>query len=193
MTIIVWFLAVEIILLVLILPIKITLKINISSEQKKGYFIVKIFGILPIILIADIKNERFRISINGKKLNLKQKQKQKEKPKEKIVLNQSVDWFQLAKGSWSLIEEINCLGIIGGGDAFAVGCNYGAIVCLLQIFKDKINKCLIVPNFDNKTLVLDTEIKLRISIFDIIEMVGIYGNKRNFKTHNRQLKRSNKY
>ena len=52
---------------------------------------------------------------------------------------------------------------------------------------------MIVPNFDNKTLVLDTEIKLRISIFDIIEMVGIYGNKRNFKTHNRQLKRSNKH
>ena len=53
--------------------------------------------------------------------------------------------------------------------------------CSHEILGDKINKCLIVPSFDNKTLVLDTEIKLRISIFDIIEMVGIYGNKRNFK------------
>ena len=109
MAILISFLVVEIIVLALVLPVKITMKFNLSSTEEKGIIIVKIFDILPIKTKVDTLKERFRISVNGKEIKIKEDDKKVEEDIEKDVeksVKIYLPWLDLIRDSFALIESV---------------------------------------------------------------------------------------
>ncbi len=182
MAILISFLVVEIIVLALVLPVKITIKCNLSSVEEKGIIIAKIFDFLPIKTKVEKSKEQFRISVNGKEIKINEGEKDVEEDIEnsvKIYLN----WFDLIRRSYALIESVEIMGVVGGKDAFQTAMNNALFTAILSTMKTKLKRYFIVPDFQSNRFVFDGKITIRISAFDILEMVRIYGNKRNFATN----------
>ena len=189
MVILMCFIVAELLILLLVSPIIFTIKINFSLAREKGIVAIKIFGITPVVLKIEKQKELFRISINGKIIGKTAEKNGRAKKKKKS----SVNWLDLMKSLLGFVEKIDCLGMVGGQDAFYTSLSYLMTTNFLALFDEKLDRFLIVPNFENDVFILDMAIKCRISILYIFEMVGIYGNKRNFKTHNRQFKRGHQH
>lgn len=186
MAILISFLVVEIIVLALVLPLKITMKFNLSSTEEKGIIIVKIFDILPIKTKVDTLKERFRISVNGKEIKIKEDDKKVEEDIEKDVeksVKINLRWLDLIRDSFALIESVEIMGIVGGKDAFQTALNNALFTVFFSTMKNKLKRCFFVPDFQSNRFVFDGEITIRISAFDVLEMVRVYGNKRNFATN----------
>ena len=186
MAILISFLVVEIIVLALVLPVKITIKCNLSSVEDKGIIIAKIFDFLPIKTKVEKSKEQFRISVNGKEIKIKEDDKKVEEDIEKDVeksVKINLPWFDLIRRSYALIESVEIMGVVGGKDAFQTAMNNALFTAILSTMKTKLKRCFIVPDFQSNRFVFDGKITIRISAFDILEMVRIYGNKRNFATN----------
>ena len=82
----------------------------------------------------------------------------------------------------SLVSEAKVAGLIGGSDALYAGCNCG-LVKTLTAHIPKVNLDHIYPRFDKDCFVLDINVKIKVSIIDIVEMVTVYGIKRNIETN----------
>lgn len=189
MTIFICFLVLEMMILLLVFPLCIKLKICLSSNIGKAIFAVKIWNSIPIILKLEILKERFRISINGKIIQKKGKNKSKSKKKKA----HSISWLNISKDILKLVEKVDLLLFVGGDDALSACCRHAVALNLLSIFDQKFDKQLIAVGCERNVLILDCEIKLRVSILDILKLVGEYGNKRNFKTNNRQFEGSHQH
>ena len=183
MAVLISFIAVEIIIFLLVLPVKITVKINILSTREKGIFTVKIFDVIPMKIKIEKLKEQVRISVNGKYI--------KNRQAEQTIVNDAeyserinLPWIDFIKGSLSLIESVEILGIVGGKDAFQTACHHAIIMTFLNMVDRKVSRCFILPDFHSDKYIFDGKITMRISIFDILEMVIRYGNKRNFATNN---------
>lgn len=187
MMIFIVFLVIAMLILLLVLPIKFTTKINLSLVTNKAIIAIKFRSFMPFVLIAEIKNERLRILINGKLIS---KDSQKHKKPSNGSFGQ-VSILDLTHDLYKLIEKIDCIGIVGGKDVCLTCCNYALITNIIGIFEEKIGKFVLVPDFQKERYIFDVEIKWSVSILDILQLVGEYGSKRNFKTNNRQFKRRN--
>mgnify|MGYP003308024220 CR=1 FL=1 len=182
MAILISFLVVEIIVLALVLPVKITIKCNLSSVEEKGIIIAKIFDFLPIKTKVEKSKEQFRISVNGKEIKINEGEKEVEEDIEKSV-KIDLPWFDLIRRCYAPIESVEIMGVVGGKDAFQTAMNNALFTAILSTMKTKLKRCFIVPDFQSNRFVFDGKITIRISAFDILEMVRIYGNKRNFATN----------
>jgi hypothetical protein len=187
MMIFIVFLVIAMLILLLVLPIKFTTKINLSLVTNKAIIAIKFRSFMPFVLIVEIKNERLRILINGKLIS-KDSQKHK-KPSSGSFRQVSI--LDLTHDLYKLIEKIDCIGIFGCKDIYLTCCNYALITNIIGFFEEKIGKLVLVPDFQKERYIFDVEIKWSVSILDILQLVGEYGSKRNFKTNNRQFKRRN--
>lgn len=189
MEILLCFLAFEMIILVFFAPVTFIVKINLSLAREKAVVAVKVFGVMPIIFKAEKKKERFRISISGKAVGNKSHSEGKSKKRKNI----GVSYISLLNDIASFIEKIDLFLMVGGQDAFGASFNYILATNILSILRAKIGTSMVLADYEKEVFVLDTEIKFRVSIIDILKMVDKYGNQRNFKTHNRQFKRSHQH
>ncbi len=187
MMIFIVFLVIAMLILLLVLPIKFTTKINLSLVTNKAIIAIKFRSFMPFVLIVEIKNGRLRMLVNGKLIS---KDSQKHKKPSNGSFRQ-VSMLDLTQDLYKLIEKIDCLGIVGGKDVFLTCVNYALITNIISFFEEKIGKFVLVPDFQKERYIFDVEIKWSVSIWDIIQLVGEYGSKRNFKTNNRQFKRRN--
>ena len=188
MAIFIVFLAIALLFLVVVVfPLKFTLKINLSMITNKAIIAVKILYFMPFVIKLEKEKERFRLSINGK-ITIKNKKKVKKHPKAKKRQFSVID---MVGDMLKFVERIDCLGIVGGKDVFLTCCNYALITNIIDFFEEKIGKFVLVPDFQKERYIFDVEIKWSVSILDILQLVGEYGSKRNFKTNNRQFKRRN--
>ena len=159
MAILLSFLGVEILLFLLVLPHHIALKIHFSLDRNK----CKI----------EKQKYRFRTSINDKVINRNTERKARGIASKINVIDSNV---------LSLVSEAKVAGLIGGSDALNAGCNHG-LVKTLTAHIPKVNLGHVYPRFDKDCFVLDIDVKIKVSIIDIVEMVTVYGNKRNIETN----------
>ena len=137
MVILMCFIVAELLILLLVLPIIFTIKINFSLAREKGMVAIKIFGITPIVLKIEKQKELFRISINGKIIGKIAKKNGRAKKKKKP----SVNWLNLMKSLLGFVEKIDCLGMVGGQDAFHTSMNYLLTTNFLGFYLSKMSSC----------------------------------------------------
>ena len=186
MVLLVWLLIVESLIFLLILPIKTSVKASVNFVEQKAIFAVKIFNLTPIIFKVEKLKEQFRLSVNGKNLYKKKNDKSENNKTSKAPLN----YVNLAKDLWRLVEKVDFIGIVGGDDAFETALRHAIFSNLFALIDSKIDRFLLLPNYERNVLNLDVEVKFRFTIFDVIELVGAYGSKRSIKANNRQFERS---
>ena len=134
---------------------------------------LKLWGIKIVKIKIEKQKYRFRILINDRIIKNDTERKARGIASKINVINSSV---------LSLVSEAKVAGLIGGSDALNTGCNCG-LVKTLSAHIPKVNLDYIYPRFDKDCFVLDIEVKIKVSIIDIVEMVTLYGNKRNIETN----------
>lgn len=174
MAILLSFLGVEILLFLLVLPHHIALKIHFSLDRNKCIIMLKLWGIKIVKIKIEKQKYRFRILINDKIINRNTERKTRGIASKINVIDSS---------ALSFINDVKVAGLIGGSDALNTGCNCG-LVKTLTAHIPKVNLDHIYPRFDKDCFVLDIDVKIKVSIIDIVEMVTVYGNKRNIETNN---------
>ena len=189
MAILLWFLAVQTVLLMLILPLKFFLKASVSLGAEKAVLAVKIWSIYVAIIKLEKEKDVFRLSVNGKII-----QKSHSKPM-KISGNKMTpnNLYELFKDVCNLIEKVDIIAVVGGKDALSAGVNWGIMSNVVSKLKSNVDRCLIVPDFENDVFIVNGEVKFRIAILDVIELIGAYGITRNFKANNRQFEGSDQH
>ena len=173
MAILLSFLGVEILLFLLVLPHHIALKIHFSIDRNKCIIMLKMWGIKIVKIKIEKKKDRFRILINDRIIKHDTERKARGIASTINVIDSSV---------LSLVSEAKVAGLIGGSDALNAGCNYGLLTCLTAHIP-KVNLDHIYPRFDKDCFVLDIDVKIKVSIIDIVEMAVVYGIKRNIETN----------
>ena len=173
MAILLSFLGVEILIFLLVLPHHIALKIHFSLDRNKCIIMLKLWGVKIVKIKIEKQKYLFRILINDKIFNRNTERKARGIASKINVIDSSV---------LSLVSEAKVAGLVGGSDAQNAGCNYGLLTCLTAHIP-KVNLDHIYPRFDKDCFVLDIDVKIKVSIIDIVEMVTVYGNKRNIETN----------
>lgn len=173
MAILLSFLGVEILLFLLVLPHHIALKIHFSLDRNKCIIMLKLWGIKIVKIKIEKQKYRFRILINDRIIK-----NDTERKAGGIASKTNV----IDNGALSLINDVKVAGLIGGSDALNAGCNCGLVKTLTAQIP-KVNPDQIYPRFDKDCFVLDIDVKIKVSIIDIVEMVTVYGNKRNIETN----------
>lgn len=173
MAILLSFLGVEILLFLLVLPHHIALKIHFSLDRNKCIIMLKLWGVKIVKIKIEKQKYRFRMLINDRIIKYDTERKARGIASKINVIDSS---------ALSFINDVKVAGLIGGSDAFSVGCNYGLLTCLTAHIP-KVNLDHIYPRFDKDCFVLDIDVKIKVSIIDIVEMVTVYGNKRNIETN----------
>ena len=134
---------------------------------------LKLWGIKIVKIKIEKQKYRFRILINDRIIKHNTERKARGIASKINVIDSSV---------LSLVSEAKVAGLIGGSDALNAGCNHG-LVKTLTAHIPKVNLDQIYPRFDKDCFVLDIDVKIKVSIIDIVEMVTVYGNKRNIETN----------
>lgn len=173
MAILLSFLGVEILLFLLVLPHHIALKIHFSLDRNKCIIMLKLWGVKIVKIKIEEQKYRFRILINDRIIKQDTERKARGIASKINVIDSSV---------LSLVSEAKVAGIIGGSDALSAGCNYGIFMNATSHIP-KVNLDHIYPRFDKDYFVLDIDVKIKVSIIDIVEVVTVYGNKRNIETN----------
>lgn len=173
MAILLSFLGVEILIFLLVLPHHIALKIHFSLDRNKCLIVLKLWGVKIVKIILEKQKDRFRMLINDKIIKRNTERKARGIASKINVIDGSV---------LSLVSNVKVAGLIGGSDALNAGCNCG-LVKTLTAHIPKVNLDYIYPRFDKDCFVLEADLKIKVSIIDIVEMVAVYGNKRNIETN----------
>ena len=173
MAILLSFLGVEILLFLLVLPHHIALKIHFSLDRNKCIIMLKLWGVKIVKIKIEKQKYRFRMLINNRIIKHNTERKARG-----IALKINV----IDSSALSLINDVKVAGLIGGSDALNAGCNYG-LVKTLTTHIPKVNLYHIYPRFDKDCFVLDIDVKIKLSILDVVEMAVVYGNKRNIETN----------
>ena len=173
MAILLSFLGVEILIFLLVLPHHIALKIHFSLDRNKCIIMLKLWGVKIVKIKIEKQKYQFRILINDRIIKHDAERKARGIALKINVIDSSV---------LSLVSEVKVAGLIGGSDALNAGCNHG-LVKTLTAHIPKVNLDHVYPRFDKDCFVLDIDVKIKVSIIDIVEMVTVYGNKRNIETN----------
>ena len=186
MEILVWFVVAETALFMLILPLRISLKASVSLGAERVVLTIKIWSVHVVNISLKKKKDVLRLSINGK---IREKSS-KTRSLKRTEYNSPRNLRKIPKEIYHLIEVIDVFAIVGGQDALSAGINWGIVSNGILNLQPKINRNLIVPNFQDDVFIVNCEIKFRLAIIDILKLIGAYGIKRNFKANNRQFERS---
>ena len=173
MAILLSFLGVEILLFLLVLPHHIALKIHFSLDRNKCIIMLKLWGVKIVKIKIEKQKYRFRILINDRIIKPDTERKARGIAS-KINLIDS--------NALSFIDDVKVAGLIGGSDALNAGCNYGLLTCLTARIPN-VDLDYAYPRFDKDCFVLDIDVKIKLSILDVVEMAVVYGNKRNIETN----------
>ena len=133
---------------------------------------LKLWGVKIVKIKIEKQKYQFRILINDRIIKHDAERKARGIALKINVIDSSV---------LSLVSEVKVAGLIGGSDALNAGCNHG-LVKTLTAHIPKVNLDHVYPRFDKDCFVLDIDVKIKVSIIDIVEMVTVYGNKRNIET-----------
>ena len=133
---------------------------------------LKLWGVKIVKIKIEKQKYRFRMMINDRIIKHDTERKARGIASKINVIDSSV---------LSLVSEAKVAGLIGGSDALNAGCNHG-LVKTLTAHIPKVNLDHVYPRFDKDCFVLDIDVKIKVSIIDIVEMVTVYGNKRNIET-----------
>jgi hypothetical protein len=173
MAILLSFLGVEILIFLLVLPHHIALKIHFSLDRNKCLIVLKLWGVKIVKIILEKQKDRFRMLINDKIIKRNTERKAREVASKFNGIDSSV---------LSLVSEVKVAGLIGGNDALNAGCVFGLFASLTSNIP-KVNLEYVYPRFDKDCFVLEADLKIKLSILDVVEMVAVYGNKRNIETN----------
>ncbi len=166
------FLTMECLLFLLVFPIKINTKSRVSYEKLECIIAVKIYGLQLVLIKIKIEEYRIRIIVNGKILS----KESRVNSKKKIM---SFD-----KSILKLVDKISCIGLVGGGDAMSAGQNYALTVNAISTLSKNVNTTGILPVFQKNQFILDLDVILKITLLDVLEIIGEYGTERNIEANN---------
>ncbi len=161
MTAIYVLLSLEIVFLLLLTPIPIKVEIRFSLGRNLAFVSVFIVGLKAVKIKVEEENGAFRISKNGKRL------KSNDKGNVKIDLPKALSFLRIN----GLVEEVVCLGFIGGEDALdtSINCSsLSAFVC--SLFPDA-TSAFTYPDFGSERCDFEIKTNARISAFQMLGFV----------------------
>ncbi len=165
------FLGVEILLFLMILPIKIVVKFRLNFDKLECIILVNIFKIQAISVKIKTQNHRIRITVNGKL-------------RDESLSRKTIDNFpNIDKSILKLVNEVDCLGIVGGQDAMSAGQNHGLTVVFLKSLYSPVDVTKVYVDFEKNTFIFELKINVKITLFDALELFSKYGIKRYIKAN----------
>jgi hypothetical protein len=168
-------LTVELIIFLMILPLKINAKIQFSLDRQKCFITIHFMRLNLIVIRLYAEKGCIRMSINGKR---------------KRFISKSSGAMSVLNDIKSLIKSIYATVLIGGDDACCVCCACSAVSSVVEVLKcsksfhsvDLCVKCH--PSFDGEAFVFVGNAVVQFAIFDLIEILLVYGIRRNIKANN---------
>lgn len=161
MTAIYVLLSLEIVFLLLLTPIPIKVGIRFSLGRNLAFVNVFVAGIKAVKIKIEKENGVFRISKNGKRM------KSNDRGNFKIDLPKALSFLRIN----GLVNEVVCLGFIGGEDAFDASINCSALSAFVCALFPDATSAFTYPDFGADRCDFEIKTNARISAFQMLKLV----------------------
>ena len=168
-------LAIEFVLLLMILPFKISAKIQFSLDRQCCIVAIKLMSKQVAVVRLFVEKERIRISVNGRIISFNKMNNKSHR----------CDYRGVAK----LMTSVKGALLLGTDEAATSACICSATIGVIDGVLSNLNEAVSVelnsyPCFDKEMLVFYGDVIFKLAIIDVIELMLAYGIGRNFKTNN---------